>query len=249
MSPPSTSAQGIGVIFATPTLDHRVSIEYLRSSKETDWLLDTKGISYGYKQVAGDTFVAKARNRLVTEFLLEFPSASHLFFLDDDIGWPAAKVWEFLNRPEDIVAGAYPKKCDKPEFPVELELADGRFIERDGLYRAILAPTGFMCIRRGVLERMAAASTCYKEAHIDGEMRDRWAMFEAGVYAQAGEWWGEDYCFCQKWRDMGGEIWVDPDIEFSHRGHKKWTGNFGHHLGRYLEQHPEQRGKLLDSVA
>lgn len=24
----------------------------------------------------------------------------------------------------------------------------------------------------------------------------------------------EDYAFCQRWRDIGGQLWVDPDIDF-----------------------------------
>ena len=29
------------------------------------------------------------------------------------------------------------------------------------------------------------------------------------------------------WREMGGEVWVDPNIRFTHRGSKAWEADFG----------------------
>ena len=83
-------------IFATPSLDHRVTLDYLRSWTETIWLMSSKGIAAGRVDRGGDCFVAKARSKLVTDFLNQYPMATDLFFLDDDIGWPAEKVIEFV---------------------------------------------------------------------------------------------------------------------------------------------------------
>jgi len=200
---------------------------------ETEWRLAQLGIPHGYKQVGGDQFIAKARNRLITEFLTEYPMATDLFFIDDDVGWPADAVIKFLNRPEDIVAGAYPKKTDKPEFPVELSMGeDGGLIEKDGLYQANLAPTGFMRIKRRVLEALVKDCPTYTEACIEGKAQ-RWALFEAGANYDKGEWWGEDYVFCQKARNAGFSVWIDPDIEFTHRGNKRWAGNFIHAVNEW----------------
>ncbi len=34
----------------------------------------------------------------------------------------------------------------------------------------------------------------------------------------------EDYAFCERWREMGGKVWADPDVELTHMGMKayKW---------------------------
>lgn len=39
------------------------------------------------------------------------------------------------------------------------------------------------------------------------------------------QYWGEDYWFTTRWREMGGECWIDPDIDFTHAGAKTYTGN------------------------
>jgi hypothetical protein len=36
--------------------------------------------------------------------------------------------------------------------------------------------------------------------------------------------YGEDYSFCKRWRDMGGQVWVDPSISMGHLGTKIWKG-------------------------
>lgn len=225
------------VIFATPTLSHAVSLEYLRSTIETQWALAGAKIPSGFITRGGDCFVAKVRNKIVTEFLRDFPTATDLFFIDDDIGWPAAKVIEFLNRREDIVAGIYPKKSEQIDFPVELaaDPGTGRLFERDGLVRAIAGPTGFLRIKRHVLEKMAAVSQTFRDIELDGSDREYYGLFETGIGTN-GWWWGEDYTFCQKWGAMGGEIWVDPSIEFTHRGQRKWTATLSDHLQTFRDR-------------
>lgn len=215
------------VVFATPTLDHRVCVEYLRSYVETLGLLGVNGVPFAHVYVGGDQFIAKARNLLVTKFLRDHPQATDLFFLDDDVGWPAAKVIEFLCREEDVVAGAYPQKCAGEFYPCTLVPdAAGKLVERHGLYQAQLAPTGFMRIKRPVLERLAEQSTTYLHRNPDGTEERHYAIFEAGVHHESGEFWGEDYYFCRRWAEAGGEIWLDPDVSFTHRGNQVWRGTF-----------------------
>ena len=60
-------------------------------------------------------------------------------------------------------------------------------------------------------------------------------IFETGVGAD--DWfWGEDYCFARKWTDDGQEVWVDPNIEFTHRGTKKWCNRLVDHLSIYRDR-------------
>ena len=48
---------------------------------------------------------------------------------------------------------------------------------------------------------------------------------------------GEDYSFCIRWRDIGGQVWVDPEIEMGHIGLKCFQGHFGNWLkSRIIEQ-------------
>jgi hypothetical protein len=38
----------------------------------------------------------------------------------------------------------------------------------------------------------------------------------------------EDYYFCKKWRDLGGEIWLFPWAQTTHYGTYGFQGSVGH---------------------
>ena len=249
------------VLLGVPSFRGTPEREFIVALSETQNALAAAGVGYSMTMLAGDPYLAKVRNRIAAKFLTDFPHATHLFFIDDDVGWAPSKVPQLVMRGEDVVCGVYPKKLDQLEFPATLELDDaGQLIERDGLYQAHLAPTGFMCIARHVLERMAMNSPRYMETSATGEQLTQWSIFEARYVDNAmealrgtdldalshedaiahlkrslglvtpsemGQWWGEDFWFTERWRQMGGKIWVDPEIAFTHRGSKAWSATFG----------------------
>lgn len=225
------------VIFATPTLSHSFCVHYHRSIMETSWLLMANGITTGVMVRPGDCFVDKARNKLVTDFLREFPGTQNFFFLDDDIGWPAEKVLEFLRRPDDVVAGAYPKKAEFRDFPCSLALdRDAKtLIESEGMFLAVLAPTGFMRIKRHVLEHLQNTSSVFEDITPDGDYASYSYIFETGR-GNDGKFWGEDYTFCRKVADLGYRIWIDPDIMFKHQGIRTWEDRLSNHMGTFKKR-------------
>ena len=38
---------------------------------------------------------------------------------------------------------------------------------------------------------------------------------------------GEDFLFCDRARELGFEVWIDPSITLGHMGVQEYTGNFG----------------------
>jgi len=207
------------VRFETPCLDHKVSLEYLMSALRTEKLLLERGIRHEWANRPGDPFIAKARSSSACEFLKG--DGTDLFFLDDDIGWPCEKALAFIESDLPVIAGVYPHKMQTLSWPCSLEAEDGQLVEKDGLYRAVMAPTGFMRIKRWVLEALYDAAPPYREMEADGTFHDRRAIFNSGPAAD-GLWWGEDYAFCQACRAAGIDVWIDPDIPFYHRGTNRW---------------------------
>ncbi|PTE07392.1 hypothetical protein [Mesorhizobium helmanticense] len=43
---------------------------------------------------------------------------------------------------------------------------------------------------------------------------------------------GEDYSFCLRWLDLGGQIYADTKLRFRHIGMKEYSGCFADHLAR-----------------
>lgn len=209
-------------VFAIPSVSHSVTVEFFHSYLASSQILTKAGITHGCINVNGDCYLASARNRLVHKFFTEFPDGTDLFFLDDDIGWtdPEAPI-RLLVDDVDVVAGVYPKKQEVLEFPVVMDESAGHLTKTEsGLFKALRVPTGFLRIKRHVLEKMAAASPLYTQEMPDGSKAEIAEIFQMGV--KGGLWWGEDFDWCNKWREMGGEIWVDPTIEFTHSGRKQW---------------------------
>jgi hypothetical protein len=267
------------VVFAVPSYTKAPCIEFTMAALSTQSLLLSSGInmvmlrppdadlkpedmrlegSYttAWRFRGGDPYVHKCRNVLASEFLRDHQDADSLFFLDDDVGWQPEAVLRALKRPEDIIAGIYPKKqddiLDEPvyrkdgteipagslfwkvpnEWPVELIFReDGTPIERDGLYAGALVATGFLRIKRHVLVACQQQSIEYPEQDRKFGVLKCWDLFRTGAIANepngmTGRWWGEDFFFSVMARNLGFEIWVDPDILFTHSGQKTWMGCF-----------------------
>lgn len=89
--------------------------------------------------------------------------------------------------------------------------------------------TGFMMIKRTVIEKMFEAfpNTKYTDdVHfLKGEENNyAYALFDCGV--EEGHYMSEDWMFCNRWKKMGGSIWVDVSINLSHTGTEDYNGSF-----------------------
>ena len=238
----------IHVVVGTPTFTNAQATEFTGSMIELAGEMSRRSISLGWAVWPNLQFVDAARNFIVRDFLAKNPTATHLFFIDDDVGFPWMKVLEFLVLDLPIVAGVPPMKIDGPgQFPVFLTLlpnAEGRsqrdrLVRKGHLLQATQIPAGFLCIRRDVLEGMARVASTYAMMASNGAMDVCFNIFDRGpreplTGKRSGEYVGEDTWFGQLAQAAGYEIWVDPDIEFTHRGTKKWVGNLLHHVEGYL---------------
>ena len=214
------------VLFATPCLSAQVDLDYFHSYLHTSVALSQNRIEHSVLFQAGICFIDHARNVLCDSFLRNYPQATDLFFIDDDIGWRSESVLRLLNHEEDIVGGVYPLKQDPIGFPIALESLQGsnEFIEQNGLLEASFLPTGFMRLKRSAVELMAEDQPTYPYRRADGGVDQIRNIFHTGYLD--GERWGEDVDFANRWRAKGGRMWVDPQITLSHLGRKRWTASF-----------------------
>ena len=85
-------------------------------------------------------------------------------------------------------------------------------------------------ISRAVFERLATEipGISYKDHSNAANPRAMHAFFEHVV--RDGRRWSEDYTFCERWRAIGGDIWLDPEINLSHWGGNPWKGSILDHI-------------------
>jgi FkbM family methyltransferase len=175
--------------------------------------------------------VARTRNNLTADFMKT--DCTHLLFIDCDLIFSSEHIARIVSHSEDVVGGFYAKKQEGPlewvinTFPGPVEK------RTDGLHKVAYIGTGFICIRRNVIERMIeryphiAFAADYGTREI---MHDIWPMtvYCAECGDSAGEscthaphsrrYLSEDWFFCQRWMDMGGEVFGDTGVVLKHVG-------------------------------
>jgi hypothetical protein len=225
-------AQAPHVLICTPSLAGFPSLEFQVSMLETITRCASMGLLCDAAFVRGDPFVGKARNNLIMQFLAR--GAQNLFFIDDDQGWDATSFIRMVLDPHEVVAAAVPKKMDEVTYNnVDLITDEAKNCVVDaGMMKARSVGTGFMRWKRSVVEKYIAA---HPETYVpgDGSQTHHHRVFEPGGAILDGQFWGEDLVWCKKWAAMGGDLWIDPNVEFAHVGRKAWRGNFL----KYLQEH------------
>ncbi|SVB72515.1 uncharacterized protein METZ01_LOCUS225369, partial [marine metagenome] len=67
------------------------------------------GLTWHVKTLVNESLISRGRNTLASMFLLE-SDATHLFFVDSDIGFEPWNVLVALNHNVDVIGGLYPMK-------------------------------------------------------------------------------------------------------------------------------------------
>jgi hypothetical protein len=54
---------------------------------------------------------------------------------------------------------------------------------------------------------------------------NRFALFECMIDQKTGTYLSEDFAFCKRWTDIGGEIWADLESRLDHVGPSVFHGD------------------------
>src|ERR1700750_1579571 len=100
----------IHLVVATPCFGGQVSSIYTSSIFGLQRALRAKSnVDLKVHLRDGDALITRARANLVTLFL-DDPQATHLLFVDADIGFTPDQVFRLIESGADVVAGVYPIK-------------------------------------------------------------------------------------------------------------------------------------------
>lgn len=201
-------------------------------------MLDAIGHNIGFVAPEfGGAPISAARNNALAIFLKS--PADDLFFIDDDVKAEPGAMIRMVQHEVDFVGGVYPHRIDGPSFPLQWHahgqgFHDAHMITAAGhpLLEVHGVPAGFMRLRRSVVEKMVAAYPDDWYWHGPNKVPDLFD-FERRDHLK----YSEDFTFCKRWRDIGGKIWIDPEIGFTHTGPKPFYG----HLGEWLREREHAR--------
>ncbi len=239
------------VVFATPCYGGTCTEAYLRSMMATTVVLDRMGIAHTLLTLTNESLITRARNRLVAQFLRT--PGTHLFFIDADLRFHPNDILRLIAHDRPVVAAAYPAKAVREEnivghvfadieqvrrattqyvvnvlFEDEEAMARNEATLKDGLIEVLDAGTGFLAIKRHVIDELVAAHpelTYYPERTYQADPDDpqpEWAVFDTMI--DGGRYLSEDYAFCRRWQALGGSVWLDPSIALDHVGTHVFRG-------------------------
>lgn len=237
------------LMIATPAYGRQLTAVYAFSVLQFMEACQKANLPVEVAVQSGDALISRARQDLVTRFL-ETPQATHLLFIDADIGFSPEQAFRLLVFDVEMAAGIYPykyldmerirrvhemKKTVKPPelwaYGVEFE-ALGRITLKNGFAKALWAGMGFVLIKKSVFEKMIKQ---YPELKYTGgflptdpfpQSQKRYALFNDGIDESTGRYLSEDRSFCNRWTRMGGEIWVDTQSRLQHVGTTVFDGDF-----------------------
>jgi hypothetical protein len=169
-----------------------------------------------------DSMVARGRSFLASQFL-ENPDSKNctdLVMIDLDLEWKGDELVRLCSHEVDVVGGAYPYKDESGDFPLRWP-SDGLF-EQNGLWQVQAVTPGFFRVTRKALEAIARDMPWLEfKDRGNGEGQRSWMFFDnlqrpTGIY-------DEGYVFCERARQAGYKIHLDPDLNLTHIGLKAYN--------------------------
>jgi hypothetical protein len=234
------------VCLATPFYMSQEFSHYGESMLYTCRMLTQAGIEWELIRVNGDSYVDRAKNTIMANFLET--DCTDLIMIDSDEQWHPSAISRLLQHPQEIVTAAYPFKNNWGQFAgnpliktvngVEeyagyVELTDGSY-----LLQAYNVSGGFMRIKRSAIEKYADAYP--NDIYLDdfawpsrkGRIYTSFFMCDIKDYVR----YGEDAYFSRRMKEIGVDLWIDTNITITHYGVKGWTGNFHEHNLRQTDE-------------
>lgn len=215
-------------VFCIPTLTrpHQATLDALGASVP---FLDDAGIDHEMVSEVGSPYISHARATLLRKALDS--GATDIVFIDHDVSWNPKDLLTLLQAEGDVVCGTYRYKRDPEEYMGAVMLGEkGKPLAResDGALMAHSAPAGFLRVTRSAV---ACFMRKFPELVYGDPCTPSIDLFNHG--AHEGTWYGEDYAFCRRWREAGGDVWLLPELNITHwSADKAYPGNFHEYLLR-----------------
>lgn len=208
------------------------------------------GMNFSVDTMVNESLITRGRNNLAAKFM-DNAQATHIMWIDSDIGFDPENIFQLLLHDKDIVGGLYPKKTLPIDYVVNVspEAVDekGQIKTEDGLIQVSRLGTGFMLIKREVFDKMFLA---YPQTKYVGNIgldkkydKYMFALFDCVISPDTLEYNSEDWTFCDRWRAIGGKAYIDPNIRLDHSGFFRYPGK-PEKLQQMFNAKPDEQGNI-----
>ena len=224
----------------TPCYGGNVTSAYLHSMMDFFPYAIKNGIPFSVETLPNCSLISLARDLMLGRALLD-PTWTHILWIDADLRFRPDYIHSMILNDKDIVGGLYPKKAlpiDFASFPAP----GGEDTEH--LYETMYIATGFMMVKRHVIEAMVE--------HFKEELGFRYQgigdfvdLFAPIIDKEDSDLYlTEDYAFCYRARQLGFKCYMSKCFELSHTGTYEFSAEKEMDMLQQYEQ--MERIKLLE---
>jgi hypothetical protein len=205
------------VLIATPCLDQKVDAYFVHSLCESIKLGIKNNLDIRCVFLANESILPMARNEL---FALAYKeNYDSMVFIDDDESWSEHALIEIIKSTKDVICVPVVNKGDKDiTFNVWLS-KDLNKDESDGYLKINKCGTGFLKLSRKIIEDLWHSNT-------ELVFRNKKLKNICEYTYINGDFVGEDITLTNKIKELGYDIWLNPNHTVSHIGNKMYRGDF-----------------------
>ena len=212
----------MSLMIATPCYGHKCHSEFAASMVQLAEVMTGQGFSWTWYRHENDSLITRARDVCAAAFLRE-TDYQRLLFIDSDIVFTVDDVGKLWQMAEPFVVGCYTMKTLEAPYAA---WRDGELVDLAKCpsepFCVDYAGTGFMMIDRFVFEKLKTDNPDIVE-YEEGKIGQCWNFFQDPVID--GFHCSEDYFFCRAWREIGGEVWMNPRVRLKHIGTHVFSGD------------------------
>jgi hypothetical protein len=216
--PPAAS-----LLVGTPAYGGMAHVDYVHSLLG----LARAGVNFSLLTIGNESLITRARNSIISKFH-ELKAFTHLLFLDGDVHVDGRDIVRLLAHDRDAVGAPVPLKGRGPDgrqlYNTGQALRqDGELVVTDYIGTAVL-----LLSRRAVdalvadAERDGRVYAPNPHARGSAEGARQFDVFRVGVVD--GVYLSEDYWACRRLRELGFELFADPQVKVQHQGMAPFGG-------------------------
>lgn len=174
--------------------------------------------------MVNESLVTRARNNLMAKMMTN-AQATHFMFIDADIRFEPDAILKMIACDKDVIGGLYPKKALPVNYVINLKPQTK--VQGD-IFTVDTMGTGFLLFKRHVYEKLIAAHPECKYVDDVGLGKQyepmMYSIFDCKI-DERGHYLSEDWLFCRRWAELGGEIWAHGKVLLNHIGHYEFAGD------------------------
>jgi len=224
---------------STPCYDAMLTMQYTMSLLRLVQFCNQHNIDYMIDFLGNESLITRARNKSLNKFMNT--DCSHLLFIDSDIEFQPEAVMDLLLFDKDVSCCVYPKKgfnWNKFMYSIQNEQNSkehpssrgldyaynimyndkNELIKNGDFIRVNQSSTGFMMIKRKIIEKLNKKHT---ELEIISDELSNNDTKMYGLFCcmiKDKQYLSEDYSFCQRVNDIGGQVWINVKHNLNHIG-------------------------------